>query len=59
MNHGQRANLRSWRKEHAGLKAEQTRRMKGLEKENLRLRRAISELTLDKPILPEAARENF
>ena len=48
-----------WRKEYGGLKTDQARRMKGLEKENGRLRRAISDLTLDKLILQEAARGNF
>jgi transposase-like protein len=48
-----------WRKEYGGLKPDQARRMKDLEKENLRLRRAISDLTLDKLILQEAARGNF
>ena len=48
-----------WRKEYGGLKTVQARRMKDLEKENLRLRRAISDLTLDKLILQEAARGNF
>ena len=48
-----------WRKEHGGLKTHQARRMKDLEKENLRLRRAISDLTVDKLILQEAARGNF
>jgi putative transposase len=48
-----------WRKEYGGLKADQVRRMKDLEKENLRLRRAISDLTLNKLILQEAARGNF
>ena len=47
------------RKEYGGLKTDQARRMKDLEKENLRLRRAISDLTLDKPILQEAARGDF
>jgi putative transposase len=46
-----------WRKEYGGLKTDQARRMKDLEKENLRLRRAISDLTLDKLILQEAAGE--
>ena len=46
-----------WRKEYGGLKTDQARRMKDLEKENQRLRRAISDLTLDKLILQEAARE--
>ncbi|MEI6641994.1 MAG: IS3 family transposase [Novosphingobium sp.] len=44
-----------WRKEYGGLKTDQARRMKDLEKENLRLRRAVSDLTLDKLILQEAA----
>ena len=48
-----------WRKKYGGLKPDQARRMKDLEKENLRLRRAISDLTLDKLILQEAARGNF
>ena len=48
-----------WRKEYGGLKTDQARRMEDLEKENLRLRRAISDLTLDKLILQEAARGNF
>lgn len=46
-----------WPKEYGGLKTDQARRMKDLEKENLQLRRAISDLTLDKLILQEAARE--
>ena len=45
-----------WRKEYGGLKMDQARRMKDLEKENARLRRAVSDLTLDKLILQEAAR---
>ena len=49
----------SWRKEYGGLKTDQARRMKELEKENQRLRRAISDLTLDKLVLQEAARGNF
>ena len=48
-----------WRKEYGGLKTDQARRMKDLEKENQRLRRVISDLTLDKLILQEAARGNF
>ena len=48
-----------WRKEYGCLRTDQARRMKDLEKENLRLRRAISDLTLDKLILQEAARVNF
>ncbi len=43
-----------WRKEYGSLKTDQMRRMKELEKENVRLRRAISELTPDKLILQDA-----
>jgi Transposase len=49
----------SWRKEYGGLKTDQARRVKDLEKENQRLRRAISDLTLDKLILQEAVKGNF
>ena len=45
-----------WRKEYGGLKMDQARRMKELERENFRLRRAVSDQTLDKLILQEAAR---
>jgi len=48
-----------WRKEYGGLNGDQLRRLKELEKENERLRRAVSDLTLDKQILVEAARGNF
>ncbi len=48
-----------WRREYGGLNVEQARRLKELEKENLRLRRAVSDLTLDKLILKEAAEGNF
>ncbi len=48
-----------WRKEYGGLKVDQARRMKDLERENTRLRQAIADLTLDKLILQEAARGNF
>ena len=47
-----------WRREYGGLKADQLKRLKELEKENQRLRRAVSDLTLDKMILSEAARGN-
>ena len=43
-----------WRKEYGGLGIDQARRFKDLEKENTRLRRAVSDLTLDKLILKEA-----
>src|SRR5919202_5407532 len=45
-----------WRQEFGGLKSDQVRRLKALEQENARLRRAVSDLTLDQPILAEAAR---
>lgn len=48
-----------WRKEYGGMKTDQLKRLKELEKENQRLRRAVSDLTLDKVILAEAARGNF
>jgi len=47
-----------WRQEYGGLKGDQVKRLKELE-ENTRLRRAISDLTLDKMILAEAARGNY
>ena len=48
-----------WRSEYGGLKSDQVKRMKELETENQRLRKAIADLTLDKLILQEAARGNF
>ena len=48
-----------WRQEYGGLKSDQVKRLKALETENGQLRRAISDLTLDKLILQEAARGNF
>ena len=48
-----------WRKQYGGMSRSQLRRLKELEKENQRLRRAVSDLTLDKQILAEAARGNF
>ena len=48
-----------WRKEYGGMKVTQVERLKELEKENARLRRAVSDLTLDKMILQEAVRGNF
>jgi transposase-like protein len=48
-----------WRQEYGGLKSDQVRRMKELEIENQRLRKAVADLTLDKLILTEAARGNF
>jgi len=48
-----------WRKEYGGLTVSQAKRLKELERENAQLRRAVSDLTLDKMILKEAARGNF
>ena len=48
-----------WRQEFGGLKTEQVKRLKELEMENSRLRKAVSDLTLDKLILQEAARGNY
>ena len=48
-----------WRNEYGGLKGDQVKRLKELETENGRLRRAVSDLTLDKLILIEAAKGNF
>jgi putative transposase len=48
-----------WRQEYGGLKGDQVRRLKELEAENARLRRAVSDLTVEKLILKEAARGNF
>ena len=48
-----------WRKLYGGMGRSQLKRFKELEKENQRLRRAASDLTLDKLILTEAARGNF
>jgi len=48
-----------WRTEYGGLKVGQARRLKDLERENARLKRAVADLTLDKLILKEAAEGNF
>ena len=48
-----------WRKLYGGMGREQLKRLKELEKENQRLRRAVSDLTLDKLILTEATQGNF
>ena len=48
-----------WRQEYGGLKGDQVKRLKDLESENARLRRAVSDLTLEKLILKEAASGNF
>ena len=48
-----------WRKQHGGMGVDQLKELKRLQKENEQLRRAISDLTLDKLILKEAAWANF
>lgn len=48
-----------WHKLYGGIQRSQLARRKELEKENLRLRQTVSDLTLDKLILSEAARRNF
>jgi putative transposase len=48
-----------WRKEYGGLKVDQAKRLKELEKENTRLRKAVTDLTLDNQILKEVTWGNF
>jgi transposase-like protein len=48
-----------WRKQYGGMGVDQWKELKRLHKENDRLRKAVSDLTLDKLILKEAARGNF
>ena len=48
-----------WRKDYGGMRVGQARRLKELEVENARLRKAVSDLTLDKLILKEAAEGNW
>ena len=48
-----------WRKQYDGMGIDQLKELKRLQKENAQLRRAVSDLTLDKLILKEAARGNF
>jgi transposase-like protein len=48
-----------WKKKYGGMGTEQLKELKRLQKENERLRRAVSDLTLDKLILKEAASGNF
>ena len=48
-----------WRKQYGGMGTDQVKELKRLQKENDRLRRAVSDLTLEKLILSEAARGNF
>jgi transposase-like protein len=48
-----------WRKEYGGLKIEQAKKLKSLEKENAQLKKLVADLSLDKAILKEAAEGNF
>ena len=48
-----------WRKEYGGVKTDQARRLKDLERENARLKKLLAEAELDKAILREAASPNF
>ncbi len=48
-----------WRKEYGGIRTDQVKRFKELEKENGRLKKVVAEQALDKAILREAARRNF
>jgi transposase-like protein len=48
-----------WRKEYGGLKVEQAKRMKELEKENARLKRVVAELSLEKQVLKDVAEGNY
>jgi putative transposase len=48
-----------WRKEYGGMRVEQARKLKELEKENARLKKLVADLSLDNSILKEAARGNF
>ena len=48
-----------WRREYGGMRIEQAKRLKQLEKENTRLKKLVADLSLDSSILKEAARGNF
>jgi transposase-like protein len=48
-----------WRREYGGMRIEQAKRLKELEKENARLKKLVADLSLDNSILKEAARGNF
>jgi len=48
-----------WRKEYGGMRIDQARRLKELEKENNRLKKFVADLSLDSAILKEATRGNF
>lgn len=48
-----------WRKEYGGVRTDQAKRLKELEKENARLKKLVADLELDKQILEEVAQGNF
>ena len=48
-----------WRKEYGGMRTDQVRRLKELEKENARLKKLVADLSLDNAILKEVSRGNF
>ena len=48
-----------WRKDYGGMRLDQAKRLKALEKENVRLKKIVADLSLDNDILKEAARGNF
>jgi transposase-like protein len=48
-----------WRKQYGGMKISQVKRLKDMERENVRLKKAVAELTLDKVILTEALEGNY
>ena len=48
-----------WRKDYGGMRVDQAKRLKELEKENARLKKLVADLSLDNDILKEAARANF
>ena len=48
-----------WRREFGGMKVDQARKMKDLERENLRLKKIVADLSIDNSILKEAASGNF
>ena len=53
------ADLYRWRKEYGGMRVDQAKRLKKLEKENLRLKRLVADLSLDNQILKEVTEGNF
>ncbi len=48
-----------WKREYGGLRVDQAKRLKGLEQENVRLKKLVADLALDKAILQEVAEGNF